>query len=62
MRTVTAIVAIVIGFGPVNALGSTRFQSSGAQQKPVEQVVVLTVRGNDVNGLRGCRVAGRNER
>ena len=45
MRTVTAIVAIVIGFGPVNALGSTRFQSSGAQQKPVEQVVVLTVRG-----------------
>lgn len=46
MRTITAIVAIVVGgFGPANAIGSTECQSNGAQQKPVEQVVVLTVQG-----------------
>lgn len=45
MRTITAAVAIVIGFVHLGAVGSARFQRSDTQQKPAQQVVVLSVQG-----------------
>lgn len=44
MRALTAIAALIIAIGPAMAAGST-LQSSTAQQKTAQRVVVLAVQG-----------------
>ena len=44
MRAITAVIAIIVGFGSVNAIGTSKYQAAG-QQKPAQQLVVLTVQG-----------------
>jgi hypothetical protein len=41
----TAVLAFVIGLGPVAAARSPRFQTNTDQQQPSQQVVILAVQG-----------------
>jgi len=45
MRTISVLLALFVGIGPVHAARPTSLQTSAAQQKPAQQVTVLTVEG-----------------